>query len=126
MAERRIRNAQLAQRQEGSRKPWVLCVGISGQSANGEFRVLIWLSQCNNRRRQPLSYSFVFQIETEWEVTMHDLPQPLLAHLQREARDARVRAKASRAEKEQQSGESRQKRTLLQYLNRKLGGEMHL
>jgi hypothetical protein len=64
---------------------------------------------------------------------MHDLPQPLLAHLltcslahlQREARDARVRAKASRAEKEQQPGESRQKRTLLQYLKRKLGGEMH-
>jgi hypothetical protein len=60
---------------------------------------------------------------------MHDLPQPLLAHLQREARDARVRAKASRAENEKQTGEPRQKLddnwTLLQYLKRKLGGEIH-
>jgi hypothetical protein len=51
---------------------------------------------------------------------MSDLPQPLLAHLQREARDARDRARASREETEkhladspQQLGESRK---LLQYL----------
>ena len=51
---------------------------------------------------------------------MSDLPQPLLAHLQREARDARDRARASREETEkeiatspQQLGESR---TLLQCL----------
>jgi hypothetical protein len=65
---------------------------------------------------------------------MHELPQPLLAHLQREARDARVRANASRAnasreENEKQTGDSRQKLaenwTLLQYLKRKLGGEIH-
>jgi hypothetical protein len=60
---------------------------------------------------------------------MHDLPQPLLAHLQREARDARVRANAHREENEKQTGESRQKLdenwTLLQYLKRKLGGEIH-
>jgi hypothetical protein len=37
---------------------------------------------------------------------MHDLPQSLLAHLQREARDARVRANASREENEEQNGES--------------------
>jgi hypothetical protein len=60
---------------------------------------------------------------------MHDLPQPLLAHLQREARDARVRANASREENEKQIGESRQKpdenRTLLQCLKRELGREIH-
>jgi len=33
---------------------------------------------------------------------MHDLPQSLLAHLQREARDARDRVRASRAETEKQ------------------------
>ena len=51
---------------------------------------------------------------------MSDLPQPLLAHLQREARDARDKARASREETEkeiaaspQQLGESR---TLLQCL----------
>jgi hypothetical protein len=38
---------------------------------------------------------------------MHDLPQPLLAHLQREAREARVRANASR-ENEKTIGDSRQ------------------
>jgi hypothetical protein len=76
-----------------------------------------------------LSYLLVLLVEAEWEVTMHDLPQPLLAHLQREARDARVRANASREENEKQTGDSRQKPaenwTLLQYLKRKLGGEIH-
>ena len=71
----------------------------------------------------------VLLVEAEWEVTMHDLPQPLLAHLQREARDARVRANASREENEKQTEESHQKIdenwTLLQYLKRKLGGEIH-
>ena len=33
---------------------------------------------------------------------MHDLPQSLLAHLQREARDARDRVRASREETEKQ------------------------
>jgi hypothetical protein len=60
---------------------------------------------------------------------MHDLPQPLLAHLQREARDARVRANASREESEKQTGESREQLdenlTLLQYLKRNLAGEIH-
>jgi hypothetical protein len=58
---------------------------------------------------------------------MHDLPQPLLAHLQREAREARVRANASREENEKQIGESRQQAdenlTRLQCLKRKLGGD---
>jgi hypothetical protein len=58
---------------------------------------------------------------------MHDLPQSLLAHLQREARDARVRANASREENEEQNGESRQRPdetlTLFQCLKWKLGGD---
>jgi hypothetical protein len=58
---------------------------------------------------------------------MHDLPQPLLAHLQREARDARVLANASREENEKQIRESRQQLdgnlTLLQCLKRELGGD---
>jgi hypothetical protein len=57
---------------------------------------------------------------------MHDLPQPLLAHLQREAREARVRANASR-ENEKTIGDSRQQLdehlTVLQCLKRKLGGD---
>ena len=52
--------------------------------------------------RQPLSCLLVLLLEAEWEVTMHDLPQPLLAHLQREARDERDRARASRVETEKQ------------------------
>jgi hypothetical protein len=40
---------------------------------------------------------------------MHDLPQPLLAYLQREARDARVRAGESREANEKRTGKSRQK-----------------
>jgi hypothetical protein len=39
---------------------------------------------------------------------MSDLPQPLLAHLQREARDARDRARASREETEKQLAASLQ------------------
>jgi hypothetical protein len=64
--------------------------GISERIARWPFRLKSYLSPCNNRRRQPLSCLL------EWEVTMHDLPQPLLAHLQREARDARDQARASR------------------------------
>ena len=49
---------------------------------------------------------------------MPDLPQPLLAHLQREARDERDRARASRVETEKQIAASPQqldeRRTLLQ------------
>jgi hypothetical protein len=66
-----------------------------------------------------LTYS---QVEAEWEVTMYDLPQPLLAHLQREARDTRDQDRASSEENEKQIGASRQKldksRTLLQFLER--------
>jgi hypothetical protein len=51
---------------------------------------------------------------------MSDLPQPLLAHLQREARDARDRARASSEETEKQITASPQNlgesRTLLQCL----------
>jgi hypothetical protein len=51
---------------------------------------------------------------------MHDLPQPLLAHLQREARDEWDRARASRVETEKQIAASPQQldesRTLLQCL----------
>jgi hypothetical protein len=39
---------------------------------------------------------------------MHDLPQSLLAHLQREARDVRDRARASRVETEKQIAASPQ------------------
>jgi hypothetical protein len=39
---------------------------------------------------------------------MHDLPQPLLAHLQREARDEWDRARASRVETEKQIAASSQ------------------
>jgi hypothetical protein len=53
---------------------------------------------------------------------MSDLPQPLLAHLQREARDARDRARASREETEKQIAASPQhldeSRTLLQCLKK--------
>jgi hypothetical protein len=60
---------------------------------------------------------------------MHDLPQSLLAHLQREARDARDRARASREETEKQIAASPQQldesRTLLQCLKKKLGAEIH-
>jgi hypothetical protein len=49
---------------------------------------------------------------------MSDLPQPLLAHLQREARDARDRARGSREETEKQIAASPQQlgesRTILQ------------
>jgi hypothetical protein len=49
---------------------------------------------------------------------MSDLPQPLLAHLQREARDARDQARASREETEKQTAASPQQlgesRTILQ------------
>jgi hypothetical protein len=51
---------------------------------------------------------------------MTDLPEPLLAHLQREARNARDRARASREETEQHLIASPQQlsesRTLVQYL----------
>jgi hypothetical protein len=53
---------------------------------------------------------------------MSDLPQPLLVHLQREARDARDRARASREEAEKQIAASPQQpdesRTLLQSLKK--------
>jgi hypothetical protein len=53
---------------------------------------------------------------------MHDLPQSLLAHLQREARDERDRARASRVETEKQIAASPQQldesRTLLQSLKK--------
>jgi hypothetical protein len=53
---------------------------------------------------------------------MHDLPQSLLAHLQREARDARDRVRASREETEMQIAASPQQldesRTLLQCLKK--------
>jgi hypothetical protein len=51
---------------------------------------------------------------------MSDLPQPLLAHLQREARDERNRARASREENEKELAaplaQMRESRTLLEYL----------
>jgi hypothetical protein len=71
-----------------------------------------------------------------WEATMSDLPQPLLAHLQREARgerreargerrearDARDWARASREETEKQIAASPQQlgesRTILQYVKK--------
>jgi hypothetical protein len=54
---------------------------------------------------------------------MHDLPQLLLAHLQREARDARIRANVSREENE--IGNLDENRTLLQCLKSELGREIH-
>jgi hypothetical protein len=51
---------------------------------------------------------------------MSDLPQPLLAHLRREAKDERDRARASREENEKELAASlqqmRESRTLLEYL----------
>ena len=72
-----------------------------------------------------MSCLLVLQVEAEWEVRMHDLPQLLLAHLQREARDARVRANVSREENEKQIGKLDDNRTLLQCLKRELGREIH-
>jgi hypothetical protein len=54
------------------------------------------------RSRQLLCSFHILLLEVQLEVTMSDLPQALLAHLQREAKDEHDRARASREETEKE------------------------